>query len=234
MHLPTQEWLHTLETHALTGVTNFHINDQIMYTNIHRDANATCRALQMLFMEFHTRARLFFPLCSPTMSGKNICQSSEEPRGGFISPVLQIQWHFYSRQTRHRMLRSGRQFLSSFLQMFSPLTGYCLRGCQRKPRWFLRRSQCTKGLRDGIIHAGVQGGDRVNASSHIVLVFLGYQSWHEGIKVSWGRWPMWGVHLGKIQKGKFADDNAAYVNIHWSRVGFGCRPTRGETEWAIS
>lgn len=47
-------------------------------------------------MEVHTLVRPLFPLCSPTMSGKNICQSSEEPRGGFILPVLQKQYDIFT------------------------------------------------------------------------------------------------------------------------------------------
>lgn len=148
MHLPTQERLHILESHTLTGVTNFHINNQIMYTNKHT-------AMQMQhavhckcsFTLLHGPSSLFALLPWAGRISANLLESPEEVSYR-LSCRNNMTFLLPSNPTLYAV--SGRQFLSSFLQMLlSP--------------WLPEETQVIsaafsayKGLRDETIHCRVE------------------------------------------------------------------------------
>lgn len=176
MHLPTQEWWHILETHALTGVTNFHINNQIMYTDIHTAMQMQhavhCKCYSWSFTLLCGISSLFALLPWVGRISANLLKSPEE-----VSYCLSCRNNmtFLLPSKPDTGCYEWKAIFEQLLQMFSPLMGYCLHGCQRKPRWFLRPSQRTKGC---VMRQYIAGWRQSQTPSHIVCFFrLPKQTW---------------------------------------------------------
>lgn len=130
-HFQTQDRLGNLETHPITGVTNFHINNTIMWLT-HRHTHA------VHWNEVHSYVPCMLSLLF--YHKQYICQSTEEPSGGGARPPQPVLpstcWNKqYDILLLSNIIQNAASVGLLFVPLSSwicvlPLTGDCLRGCR--------------------------------------------------------------------------------------------------------